>query len=535
MINKIVTTALILCATLLAEQYIDTTIENHEMIIKFDEGFDESNTPHLKAELKGLNLLSLGTGTTGNRATLFTRLFRVETSGISPQELLAISKRVDRLDGVSYCSLSPIYPLDRYFQQNRTTVEQNRPTTTPDFSDKQGYLKDSAGGIHAYYAWNEGVLGEGVTFRDVEGAWDMTHEDLANLHVGLESKSNEWMDHGTNTIGVLMGQHNGFGINGATPNAEMYTYSVYNDEGSNSDPGRTFAIAKAVEDAKAGDIIILELQDRGLNQTVFPDYGPADVKMAVWDLVKAATDDSILVVAASGNGNQNLDGASYEGYRNRGDNGSILVAGGKPEDQSKTSSSGYGDMVRLQGWGYYVTTTGGSKIKEYVLQSGSHADYTSNYTGTSSATPVVAAAMGLVQSWAKKYQDRYLGPYEMRELLVSTGTPATGEKNIGPLPNVEAAIKKLKEGGSSTLTVTQNTQKGFTVQSITTESLYLSTEISGSFHVTLHSLSGRTVQSEKKQFTQGTNHIATGLLSPGVYLLQITGEEVNSSQKICIK
>lgn len=535
MIRELITGALLLSGTLLAEQYIDTSVQNHEMIIRFNDGYDAANTPQFKTQLRGLTLLPLGNGSEGNRAKLFSQLFRVETTGKTPQELLEISRRVDALKGVRYCSLTPIYPLEQQSIQSSPKEAINRRSNTPDFSDKQGYLKDSAGGIHAHYAWNEGVLGEGVTFRDVEGAWDMSHEDLANLHVGLESKSSEWMDHGTNTIGVLMGQHNGFGVNGATPNAEMYTYSVYNDEGANSDPGRTFAIAKAVEDAKAGDIIILELQDRGLNQVVFPDYGPADVKMAVWDLVKAATDDSILVVAASGNGNQNLDGAPYEGYRNRGDNGSILVAGGKPEDQSKTSSSGYGEMVRLQGWGYYVTTTGGNKVKEYLLQSGSHADYTSNYTGTSSATPVVAAAMGLVQSWSKKYQDRYLGPYEMRELLVSTGTPATGDKKIGPLPNVEAAIKKLKESGSSTLSKAQYSQKSLFVQRITKESLYISSAKRGEFTLALHTLNGRALYNQKKQFVQGSNPITPGELSSGVYLLGITGEGVHTTLKVYIQ
>lgn len=535
MLKKIITTAMLLSSILTAEQYIDTSVQNHEMIIKFNDGFNAVNTPQLKEQLEGLTLLPLGSSTEGNRARLFSHLFRVETNGKSLQELLDISKKIDTLNGVSYCSLTPIYPLEKAKSKDFSLNDHSPRSNTPDFSDKQGYLKDSAGGIHAYYAWNEGVLGEGVTFRDVEGAWDMSHEDLANLHVGLEAKSSEWMDHGTNTIGVLMGQHNGFGIKGATPNAEMYTYSVYNDEGSNSDPGRTYAIAKAIEDAKAGDIIILELQDRGLNQAVFPDYGPADVKMAVWDLVKAATDDSILVVAASGNGNQNLDGASYEGYRNRGDNGSILVAGGKPEDQSKTSSSGYGEMVRLQGWGYYVTTTGGSKVKEYVLQSGSHADYTSNYTGTSSATPVVAAAMGLVQSWAKKYQGRYLGPYEMRDLLVSTGTPATGDKTIGPLPNVEAAIKKLKESGSSTITVGQYSKNSFTIQSVTKESLHLTIEKSGGYEVALHSLNGRRIHKQKVELEYGANSISTALLNPGVYLLHISGEGIHNTRKIFIQ
>lgn len=431
-----------------------------------------------------------------------------------------------------YGNEKSIADLNNYDVNHNQQIVSSR-AETPDFSELQGYLKDTTNGIHAEYAWNLGIYGEEVTFRDVEGAWDLEHEDLDNVFIGLESKSSEWIDHGTNTIGVLMGQHNGFGINGATPNAQLYTYSVYNDSGSNSDPGRTLAVARAIEDASAGDIIILELQDRGLDQSNYPDYGPADVKMAIWDLIKAATSDSILVVAASGNGKQNLDGSAYEGYRNRGDNGSILVGGGKPEDQSINSSSGYGKMVRLQGWGYYVTTTGGNVISDYVLQSGNHTNYTSNYSGTSSATPVVAAAMGLVQSWAKKNLNRYLGPYEMRELLVSTGTPHTGDKDIGPLPNVEAAIKKLAAVSISTK-LNKDIDKHSEVTLISNENgkIFLNFPRKGNYSISLYSTKGSLITSINRSFNDGVAQVAINKeISSSVYILRIHGNLINSKIK----
>lgn len=518
---------------------IDLEAPNHELIIKLENNLSEKSISQLPTLIQKLTLIPIANTNyphQNNRSKLFSRLFKVDTKEIPPEEMLSLCKKLEKLKEVTYCSLSPIVPLfqKRNITKNRLNRQIPKQSSTPDFSDKQGYIKDTINGIYAEYAWNLGVFGEEVTFRDVEGAWDFQHEDLDNIFVGLESKSIEWIDHGTNTIGVLMAQHNGFGINGATPNAKMYTYSVYNDSGSNSDPGRILGVAKAIEDANIGDIIILELQDRGFQQNEYPDYGPADVKMPIWDLVKAATSDSILVVAASGNGKQNLDGSAYQGYRDRGDNGSILVGGGKPEDLSANSSTGYGELVRLQGWGYYVTTTGGNSMSEWVLQNKSHADYTNNYTGTSSATPVVASAMGLVQSWAKKFQNRYLGPYEMRDLLVSTGTPYTGSKDIGPLPNVKAAINKLKNDNVSTV-INKKSSKALaiSVHSISKSQIQLQLTQNGEYKVELFSTKGQLIYSYNKIFTKGISSISFREIKSAMYILKIKNNSISNSFK-CI-
>lgn len=518
---------------------IDLKAPDHELIIKLEQSLSAKPISQLPLLLQNLTLIPLANTNDShqnNRTRLLSRLFRIDTKTMTPLEMLNLCEKLEKLEVITYCSLSPVAPL---FQRTDPT-NNTRPTpisrqsSTPDFSDKQGYLKDTVNGIYAQYAWDLGIYGEDVTFRDVEGSWDLQHEDLDNVFVGLKSKTNEWMDHGTNTIGVLMSQHNGFGVNGATPNAKMYTYSVYNDSGSNSDPGRTLAVAKAIEEANVGDIIILELQDRGFDQTNFPDYGPADVKIAIWDLVKAATSDSILVVAASGNGKQNLDGSAYQSYRNRGDNGSILVGGGKPEDLSSNSSSGYGELVRLQGWGYYVTTTGGNTISDYVLQSGIHRNYTSNYSGTSSATPVVASAMGLVQSWTKKNQNRYLGPFEMRDILVSTGTPYTGDKDIGSLPNVKAAIEKLKAGSVTTIKDKSKVySSSISLHSISIDNIQLKLIKNGKYKISLYSLNGKLIASYNRQLSKGISIVPIENIQPGMYILKVENSSLNMTFK-CI-
>ena len=57
--------------------------------------------------------------------------------------------------------------------------------------------------------------------------------------------------------------------------------------------------------------MLLEMQTIGANG----NYAPAEYSPAVWQVVKAATDAGIIVVAAAGNGNENLDAPGYASYR----------------------------------------------------------------------------------------------------------------------------------------------------------------------------------------------------------------------------
>ena len=67
----------------------------------------------------------------------------------------------------------------------------------------------------------------------------------------------------------------------------------------------------------------------------------------------------MIVVAAAGNGNQDLDGSLYNFYSNRGDSGAIIVGSGSASSSHrKISSSTFGSRVDVQAWGETVFTTG---------------------------------------------------------------------------------------------------------------------------------------------------------------------------------
>lgn len=164
--------------------------------------------------------------------------------------------------------------------------------------------------------------------------------------------------------------------------------------------------------------------------------------MSVWTLTRSATDSGIIVVAAAGNGNQDLDGAAYTEYRDRGDSGAIIVGAGLPDtNHDKETFSTYGLRVNVQGWGRRVITLGYGEYANYGVDD--RQTYTSRFAGTSSASPFVASAAAALQSLAEAELGYRLTPAEMRELLIDTGIPQGSGGHIGPFPNMAAAIVEL--------------------------------------------------------------------------------------------
>jgi Ca2+-binding RTX toxin-like protein len=70
--------------------------------------------------------------------------------------------------------------------------------------------------------------------------------------------------------------------------------------------------------------------------------------------------------------------------------------------------------------------------------------YTDSFGGTSSASPIVAGAAGVVSSVAQQ-RGVTLTPQQIRTILQETGTPQEFglAGNIGPLPNLRRALQRL--------------------------------------------------------------------------------------------
>lgn len=323
------------------------------------------------------------------------------------------------------------------------------PPVTPNYLVNQTYATANIG-VNMEYAWDLGLNGQNIRVRDIEYGFNKNHEEFAhrenvmvapNLSINSNVNPN-WQEHGTAVMGIVCADPADYGIKGLAHGAsEVLLYPEYTNEYFYN---RFQAVSRAINNSTLGDVVIYEMQTIGASTTQDDDYVPAEYSFSIWNLTKAATDMGIIVVAAAGNGNQNLDDPMYEQYMSRGNSGAIIVGAGTASvlhNRINTSwwGSTYGSRVDLQGWGEGVLTAG---YGDYATIGG---DFNQRYTifnGTSSATPIVASCVIVLQSYYYSLFNEYLLPTQMKEILQTTGYPqGTGVAgNIGPLPNMQAAI-----------------------------------------------------------------------------------------------
>jgi hypothetical protein len=348
-------------------------------------------------------------------------------------------------------------------------LAEEAPPATPDFTARQGYLDAAPGGIDARYAWTlSGGRGADVGIIDIEGAWRFTHEDLKENQggvVGTQSTSLGWRNHGTAVAGEFGGDRNTVGVTGICPDANVRGISIFGGLGSAA------AIRKAADLLKAGDIILIELHRAGPRHSFQPrDDQKGYIAIEWWPddcaAISYAVSKGVVVVEAAGNGAENLDDALYDArpagfpasWKNpfNPDNpncGAVVVGAGAPPpgthgrdhgpDRSRLGFSNYGSRVDCQGWGREVTTTGYGD-----LQGGNNEDlwYTDQFSGTSSASPVVVGALGCVQGVLYAQGASLLTPARARDLLRATGSPQQDvagrprTQRIGNRPNLRELI-----------------------------------------------------------------------------------------------
>jgi len=172
------------------------------------------------------------------------------------------------------------------------------------------------------------------------------------------------------------------------------------------------------------------------------DFAPAEVFSIVWQIVRMGSDRGVTIVAAAGNGNQNLDSAPYAEYRGWGDSGAIIVgAGTSSTAHGKLGFSTYGSRVNVQGWGQDVFTTGYGHFA--VVGGDRDQSYTDLFSGTSSASPFIAGLAASLQGIHKAATGQPMEPEELRQLLIDTGRPQGFGGHIGPFPDAAVAVDTL--------------------------------------------------------------------------------------------
>jgi len=364
-----------------------------------------------------------------------------------------------------------------YFQPIPFNAQDIPPTTTIDVTPQQGYFGPTPAGVDVAIARRfAGGRGEGVRIVDIEGGWQVEHEDLPPVSFGYGVNLAAFDgDHGTAVLGQIAAQENGFGANGIAPAAQIGWSSF-----TNLDPfvpWRTYfysvgnALLSSGYFLRPGDIALIEQHFPNLAAGPCPNmcncaqFGYVAVETIPYEhaAISLLTSAGVIVVEAAGNGQSPVTPASPR------DSGAIVV-GASNNDLTPACFTNFGPRVNVHAWGGGIGTLGyatmgvirrdaagnpvldgaGNPIVDTVPDPSLRASgadsrqwYTRGFGGTSGASPIVVGSAALIQSTrAARGLDR-LTPIQMRTLLVATGTPqAPGTLGtvIGPQPNLAAAI-----------------------------------------------------------------------------------------------
>jgi serine protease len=391
----------------------------------------------------------------------------------------------------------------------------------PDYQSSQGYLKAASftpTGIDAIYAWTQpGGDGQGVTVCDLEYSWNYSHADILKA---AGSQINSFVadpfsdnNHGTAVIGEMVSDYNGWGTTGICHGAALKTCGTYY---GNPAPQWNVggAITVAISQLSAGDIIILEQQWEYVSGSFdyvpiewWGSYSPSPQGFnAVYAAIQNAVANGIHVVEAGGNavnaGGRDMDLMSWFG-----DSGAIIIGGGgvypggswPGGDLQRLFYSNYGTRYNSQGWGEDVVTTGYGTLYNAM---GANYFYEGAFSGTSSASPIVAgAAADCVGYWiANGNPAGTLTPALLRTALSNTGTPQIYPPagSIGSRPNLSGAFAYLYSVGIGTSTEEPSGTVAMSVfpnpaSSFITIELFASSMHTDLYSISVYDLAGREV------------------------------------------
>ncbi|ADG74116.1 peptidase S8 and S53 subtilisin kexin sedolisin [Cellulomonas flavigena DSM 20109] len=314
----------------------------------------------------------------------------------------------------------------------------------------QGYLDPAPTGIDAEFAWTvPGGAGAGQRVVDLEQGWTLDHEDLAGHGASLlfGTLQNGSRPHGTAVLGELCAVDNTLGGVGIAP--EIASVDVTSHSGSLANVPD--AIVAALDSMQPGDVLLLEVQTVTPAAPVFG--APVELIEESFEAIRLASALGVVVVEAAGNGANDLDDVvdaagrrvlapAHPDFR---DSGAIVVgAASSTVPHARMGFSSFGARVDCFAWGENVDTTSSTAAGATTL-------YTTGFSGTSSASPIVAGAALSVQGVAQAAGGGRLSPAQVRAVL---SDPATGTASVSPasdligvMPNLRAIIEDVLDIG----------------------------------------------------------------------------------------
>lgn len=315
----------------------------------------------------------------------------------------------------------------------------------------QGYLNPAPEGVDAIFAWTvAGGRGTGQDFVDMEKGWTLNHEDIvAHATDILDGDIQDGARrHGTAVLGAVCAEDNTTGVVGVAPDpSNVHVTSYYNSNRPN-------AIMAAIDALPYGGILLLEAQLPQLDNGTDTFYRlPIEVQLADFEAIRLATAVGITVIAAGGNGPNDLSDVTDSngnyvlrpGHTDYRDSGAILIGAATSQPPHEpVPTTNRGARVNCYAWGENVVTADTTTSPPFKTDT-----YQNSFERTSSAAAIVAGTALVVQGIAENGPGGYrLNAYQMRHLLSdeANGTPSKDPltDGIGVMPDLRKIINNNK-------------------------------------------------------------------------------------------
>ncbi|MGV4322389.1 S8 family serine peptidase [Bacillus mojavensis] len=220
--------------------------------------------------------------------------------------------------------------------------------------------------IQVKQAWKEGLTGKNVKIAVIDSGIS-PHDDLSisggYSAVSYTSSYKDDNGHGTHVAGIIGAKHNGYGIDGVAPEAQIYAVKALDQNGSGDLQGLLKGIDWSI--ANGMDIVNMSL-------------GTSSDSQILHDAMDKAYEKGVLLVAASGN-DGNGKPVNYPAAYS-----SVVAVSATDQHNQLAAFSTTGNEVEFSAPGTDITST-------YLHQ------YYATGSGTSQATPHAAAMFALLK------------------------------------------------------------------------------------------------------------------------------------------
>lgn len=272
--------------------------------------------------------------------------------------------------------------------------------------------------------------GNGVHIGIVDDGVQQDHPDLqANIDASLEYDFNgqdtdpspdpsNGDNHGTSVAGVAAGVgNNGVGVSGVAPNASLVGIRLIALPETDQDEHDAFVLHDDVIEVKSNSWGPFD------NGQILEGPGPLALQGLADAVANGRGGKGTIFVWAAGNGKQQGDNSNYDGYANSIYTMAVSAVGdnGEQADYSEPGANITVAAPSSDDFHQGITTTDLTGNNGYNFSGASNelsdTNYTQEFGGTSSATPVVSGVVALMLQ-----ANPNLGWRDVREIVMKTAT-----------------------------------------------------------------------------------------------------------------